>query len=81
MSVVVSFRIDRRTKEKMDELKHVNWSEIVRKAILETIKKEEEKKRSKNIDRIRRAVIKSEELSRKAKGWNSVEEIRKWRER
>ncbi len=80
MSVVVSFRIDRRIKRKMDELKHINWSEIVRKAIIETIRREEEK-RKKDLAKVRRAALRSERLSRKVEGWRSVEEIRKWRER
>ncbi len=80
MSVVVSFRIDRRIKRKMDELKHINWSEIVRKAIIETIRREEEK-RKKDLAKVRRAALRSERLSRKVGGWKSVEEIRKWRER
>ncbi|BES82184.1 hypothetical protein PABY_17510 [Pyrodictium abyssi] len=45
MSVVVSFRIDRKLKEKMDKLKHINWSEVVRRAIYETIAREEAKLR------------------------------------
>ena len=81
MSVVVSFRIDEWMKKKMDELKHINWSEVVRKAILDVIKREEAKLRSKDFDRLRRALLISEQLYRKVEGWNSVREIRRWRER
>jgi len=80
MSVVVSFRISKELKERMDRLKHVNWSEVVRKAIYEVVVREEAKLRRKDIERIRKAVLKSEELSRRVKGWSAVEEIRKWRE-
>ena len=80
MSVVVSFRIDRKLKEKMDKLKHINWSEVVRRAIYETIVREEARLRRRDPERIRRAALKSEELSRRVEGWNSVEAIRRWRE-
>ncbi|RLF06124.1 MAG: VapB-type antitoxin [Thermoprotei archaeon] len=79
-SVVVSFRLDETLKRKMDELKHINWSEVVRKAIADVIAREEAKKRGKNVERLRHARLKSEELSRVVHGWSSVEEIRKWRE-
>ncbi len=81
MSVVVSFRIDRRLKEKMDRLNHINWSEVVRRAIIETIRREEARLCGKDYDMIRWACLKSEELSRSIEGWSSVEEIRRWRER
>jgi len=77
----VSFRISKEIKERMDRLKHINWSEVVRRAIYEVIVREEAKLRGKDIERLRRAVLKSEELSRKVEGWKAVEEIRRWRER
>lgn len=81
MSVVVSFRISRELKEKMDMLSYINWSEIVRRAIEEVVNRELSKLTSKDLVRLRRARIKSEELSRRIEGWDSVEEIRRWRER
>lgn len=77
----MSFRISKEIKERMDRLKHINWSEVVRRAIYEVIVREEAKLRGKDIERLRRAVLKSEELSRKVEGWKAVEEIRRWRER
>ncbi len=35
----------------------------------------------KDIERLKRSVLKSEELSRRVKDWNGVEEIRRWREK
>ncbi|MEM0088001.1 MAG: hypothetical protein QW230_04130 [Thermofilum sp.] len=81
MSVVVSFRVSRELKERMDRLKHVNWSEVVRRAIYEVVVREEAKLRSRDMDRVREAVLRSEKLSRRVEGWSGVEEIRKWRER
>ena len=81
LSVVVSFRIDRELKRRMDELKHINWSEVVRRAIAEVVAREMARRREKDFVRIRRAVLRSERLSRRVEGWSSVEEIRRWRER
>lgn len=81
MSVVVSFRIDKRLKERMDKLKHINWSEVVRKAIYEVVIREEAKLHKKDFERIKWAANKCEELSRRIEGWDSVREIRRWREK
>ena len=80
--VVVSFRIDEKLKRRMEKLKHINWSDIVRKAIQETIKREEERlRRKKNVQKVKEALARNIALERKVEGWSSVEEIRKWRER
>jgi len=81
MSVVVSFRISKELKRKMDMLSYINWSEVVRKAIEEVINRELSKLKSKDIEKLKMAALRSEELSRKVEGWNSVEEIRRWREK
>lgn len=82
VSVVVSFRIDRRLKERMERLRHINWSEVVRRAIEEVVEREEAlQSRGKDPARIRRAALRTEQLSRRSPtGWSSVEEIRRWRE-
>ncbi len=80
-SVVVSFRIDEKLKHKMDQLKHINWSEIVRKAIAETVAEEEARKTRKDLRRIKLAALMCQELTRRIQGWNSTEEIRRWREK
>lgn len=81
MGVVVSFRISRELKERMDKLKHINWSEVVRRAIYEVVVREEARLRRKDAGGLKRAVLKSEELSRRVRGWSGVEEIRRWREK
>ena len=81
-SVVVSFRIPRRLKERMERLRHVNWSEVVRRALEEAVEREEARLRERDVVRLRRARLVSERLRRPpAAGWSSVEEIRRWRER
>ena len=82
VSVVVSFRIDKRLKEKMDKLKHINWSEVVRQAIEEVVRREEArlKQREKDYQKIAEACLRMDAFRRRIPGWNSVEEIRRWRE-
>ena len=79
--VVVSFRISEELKRRMEELKHINWSEVVRRAIAEVVEREELKMCRKDLSRIRSAIIRAERLSRRVEGWSSVEELRRWRER
>lgn len=82
---VTSAKVDKKTKAKMKRYSEVNWSEVIRQAIASKIREEELK--------IRRNPLDKEELADAAKitdairsrhkeeaGWNSVEEIRKWRE-
>ena len=77
---VISFRIDDSLKRKMEKYRHINWSEVVRRAIAEVISEEEMKRREKDVRKLKRAVIRSERLSRRIEGWDSTEEIRRWRE-
>lgn len=70
----VSARISKELKKRMEELNHVNWSEVVREAIREKIKAEQEQNLAK-------AVLLNERVRKKApEGWKSEEVIRKWRE-
>ncbi|MGM0470254.1 MAG: hypothetical protein ACQERB_15750 [Promethearchaeati archaeon] len=69
-----SVRIDSELKKKMSSLKHLNWSEIVRKAIKSEIQNETETNKAK-------AVLLNEKIRKKApKDFDSVEIIRKFRE-
>ena len=69
-----SVRIDSELKKKMNSLKHLNWSEIVRKAIKSEIRNETETNKAK-------AVLLNEKIRKKApKDFNSVEIIREFRE-
>jgi len=69
-----SVRIDSDLKKKMESLKHLNWSEIVRKAIKSKIRSEKETNKAK-------AVLLNEKIRKKApKDYNSVDIIRKFRE-
>ena len=69
-----SVRIDPELKKKMDSLKHLNWSEIIRKAIKSEIQNETEINKAK-------AVLLNEKIRKKApQNFNSVDTIRKFRE-
>ncbi len=70
----ISVRIDPELKKKMDSLKHLNWSEIIRKAIKSKIQDETEINKAK-------AVLLNEKIRKIApKDFNSVDIIRKFRE-
>ena len=77
---MISFRVRRELKEKMEKLRHINWSEVVRKAIEDTIRREESKLRNKDRARMKAAALRTDQLRREISGWSSVEEIRRWRE-
>ena len=70
----ISVRIDLELKEKMDALKHLNWSEIIRKAIKLEIQNGNEMNKAK-------AVLLNEKIRKIApENFNSMDIIRKFRE-
>ncbi len=75
---VVTVRVPEAHKRKMDELREVNWSEVIRRAIEAKIEEEETWHRI-DAARLRKAGTSTDELRRKVEGWDSLSEIRKWR--
>jgi len=70
----ISVRIDPELKKKMDSLKHLNWSEVIRKAIKSEIQNETEMNKAK-------AVLLNEKIRKIApEHFNSMDIIRKFRE-
>ena len=70
----ISVRIDPELKKKMDSFKHLNWSEIIRRAIKSEIQNETEMNKAK-------AVLLNEKIRKVApEDFNSVDIIRKFRE-
>lgn len=68
----ITVRVPEEIKREMKELKHINWSEVVREAIAEEIKRNKMKRASQTIDELRaKSKIK----------WDSVAVIREWREK
>jgi len=71
---IISVRVSDDIKKRMDRLKHINWSEVIRRAIIKTLEEEEGRD-------LARAILINEKIRKKApKGWSSVKAIRYWRE-
>ena len=69
----ITVRIDPEIKKRMKKYSYINWSEVVRRAIIEKLMEEEKKN-------IAEALLINEKLRRKApEGWDSAEVIKLWR--
>jgi hypothetical protein len=79
MAEVVSSRVDEETRRKMKRLRHVNWSEVMRQAIIKKI--EEETRRDPDPNEIDEAIRLMDEVRRPRGDFDGSEEIRKWRDR
>lgn len=77
---VITVRVDEQLKRKMDGLKEVNWSEVMRAAIEEKVRDAGMWRRV-DAARLRQASADTDELRRKIEGWNGAAEIRRWRSR
>ncbi len=77
---VVSAKVDKQVRDKMRKLGHVNWSEVIRSALITKIKEEEAKLRSVDKASLIEASSATDRIRKSSKGWNSTEEIRRWRE-
>ena len=77
---IVTARIDEELKKKMAQMRRINWSEVIRDAILHKIE-EEELWKAVNSRKLAEAAIQTDSLRRKIEGWDSTAEIRRWRER
>ncbi len=72
---MISVRIGEELKRKMSKYKHINWSEVVRRAIIREIDAQERRDLAKALLLNEKHVIKPD------KEFSSVEEIRRWREK
>lgn len=77
---VLSIRVDSRTREKMRQLSHINWSGFIRRAIADRIREEEMENRRLSSRSLSDASKLADELRRPSPGWKSEEEIRRWRD-
>jgi len=69
----ITIRISSEVKKLMKKYRYINWSEVVREAILNKIHEEERKN-------LAEALLINEKLRRSApKNWDSTEVIKKWR--
>jgi len=71
---LIKVRVDEELKKRMSRFKNVNWSEVARRAILDVLKREEERNLATALLLNERNIIKPEE------GFSSVKVIRRWRE-
>jgi len=77
---VVSVKVGKKTRDKMRRFSNVNWSETIRRAIETKLAEEELKNRHLDFDEIREASKIADSVRKSIKGWNSSDEIRKWRD-
>ncbi len=67
----VTVRVPEELKERMENCKSINWSEIARNAFEEAARKEEMQCAAQAIKKLR---------TESKQSWNGAEEIRKWRD-
>ncbi len=77
---VISLKIEKKVKDRMKKLAHVNWSEVIRQAIARKITEEDEKNRTLDTALLLEAASITDKIRKTTKGWSAVEEIRRWRE-
>lgn len=81
---IISFRIDKKLKARMDRLRHINWSELLRRYVESVVEQEEQRLRSRRDPvAIKRAVEEMDRLAKISEGsnWIGEEEVIKWRRR
>lgn len=71
---LVTLRVDDETKEKMDRLESINWSQVLRARIFEILDRESRKNRMEALRIMERLSTKS------PPGWDSTAFIRQMRE-
>ncbi len=76
---IITVRIDDELKKRMEKEGHINWSEVIRRAIISRIE-EEELWNSLDRRKLVKAASLNEAMRRRISGWDSVAEIRRWRE-
>lgn len=78
---IVNFRVDEEIKKKMDRLKHLNWSEILRQYVSKVVEEEEKKSLAKkDFRRIKRSIKIIHKLRlRSPKDWKGAEVVMYWR--
>ncbi|MHB8360702.1 MAG: hypothetical protein ACYDAO_00620 [Thermoplasmataceae archaeon] len=73
-------RVDRETKEKMKRLSYINWNDIIRESIAKKIREVEARERIVDRKAIAKGIEIASTVRKSSVGWNSTEEIRKWRD-
>ena len=68
---IISVGIDEETRRKMRRLSHLNWSEVIRQAIIQKIREEEAKERRLDPKDLREAAEITDRIRRPSPSWNS----------
>lgn len=78
---VVSVKVDKKIKERMQRHSQVNWSETIRDAIRNRLDEEEMKERHLDLKEVQEASRIADSIRKPTPpGWDSTVEIRKWRD-
>lgn len=75
----MSTKIPEDLKKRIEKMTHINWSEIMRLAVLKKAEEEEKRIMDRNSKIIDQSVHNMDQLRRKASG-NTTQELRAWRE-
>ena len=75
----MSTKIPENLKKRVEKLTHINWSEVMRVAILKRAEDEEKRIMDRDLKIIEQSSQGMDQLRRKAQG-NTTEELRAWRE-
>ncbi|MEM4591503.1 MAG: hypothetical protein QW555_06690 [Nitrososphaerota archaeon] len=81
---IISFRVDKRLKARIDRLRHINWSELLRRYVETVVEQEERRMRpAKDPAAIKRAIQEMDRLAgmSEGSGWIAEEEVVRWRRR
>ncbi len=80
MVEVVSANVDDETRRRMRRLPDINWSEVIRQAIIKKIEEEEARFSLVDRERLEKAAKETDALrTPSVPGWNSTKEIRRRR--
>jgi len=77
---IVNFRVDEETKRRMEKLRHLNWSELLRTYVEEVVSAEEKRlpvERDRSL--VEEGVREIEELRSSPEGWSGAEVVIEWR--
>ena len=72
---IITIKISEELKRRMREMRHINWSEVVRNAIKRRIEMESGRNIAKAL------LLNEKNIVKPDKGFSSTEFIRRWRER
>jgi len=80
MMNVISAEVDEETIRRMRRLPSIDWSKVIRQAILTKIEEEEDRRRQPDRERLERTARETDALRTKYRaGWDSIEAMKRRR--